>query len=297
VISLGSADGLTLSDRVELLVDRAEADEVDGEFRRDVLAVGVVTHLTEHSARVLLGLNENVPIGAVAALSHAGVTASLAAPARAGALWDAELVLRPFVAMGEFGGGLLVTGSVGRRLAAPVHLQVVLDPIGIATAKDGIGVASGAFIASFDTRLFEMGFGLGAQTVNSTTFSLPPGSGLSLAQLIRLGAEDGLNVTARTSVVLFHRQFEFGGMVASLRIPLSYGYWLTLGGGGGDLGYGYGEIGLRALLSGNGGAGSKFLFASAGGAAVFRDDRGSECFGCTRSYGGPMAGIGGEWRF
>jgi hypothetical protein len=66
-------------------------------------------------------------------------------------------------------------------------------------------------------------------------------------------------------------------------------------GGGGDVGYGYGEVGLRALLSGNGGAGSKFLFASAGGAAVFRDQVG--CFGCQVNHGGPMAGIGVEWRF
>jgi hypothetical protein len=123
---------------------------------------------------------------------------------------------------------------------------------------------------------------------------------LTVVQLIRLGAQDGLNLTARTSVVLFHSEFGFGGMVASLQIPVNSGYWLTLAGGGGDLGYGFGEVGLRTLLDGNGGAGSKFLYVSAGGGGVFESSSKCAfdfCSSGTMGYGGPMAGIGGEWRF
>ena len=57
------------------------------------------------------------------------------------------------------------------------------------------------------------------------------------------------------------------GMVAQTQIPVSRGYWLLLGGGGGNVGYGYGELGLRVLLKGNGRAGSAFLTTTAGGAA------------------------------
>jgi hypothetical protein len=126
-----------------------------------------------------------------------------------------------------------------------------------------------------------------------------PGSGLSVAQLIRLGAQDGLNISARTSIVLFHSQFDFGGMVGSMQIPVGRGYWLLLGGGGGNVGYGYGEFGLRALLRGNGQSGSRFLTVTAGGAAVFRT---GECVtfdpcGFPVTYGGPMAGLGYEMRF
>jgi hypothetical protein len=147
-----------------------------------------------------------------------------------------------------------------------------------------------------------MGIGSGAQTVNETGFLLEPGSGLTLAQIIRLGAEDGLNLSARTSIVLFHQQFDFGGMVAQAQIPVTRGYWLLLGGGGGNVGYGYGEIGLRVLMKGNGGAGSAFLTTTAGGAAVFRSDVCTDSqftFECSSgaSFGGPMAGVGYEWRF
>jgi len=113
-----------------------------------------------------------------------------------------------------------------------------------------------------------------------------------------LGAQDGLNISARTNIVLFHSEFQFGGMVASGQIPVTPGYWLLLNGGGGGIGYGYGELGLRVLLTGNGLAGSKFLTVTAGGAAVFRSGACDQFFNCqTLVYGGPMAGIGGEWRF
>jgi hypothetical protein len=78
------------------------------------------------------------------------------------------------------------------------------------------------------------------------------------------------------------------------------GYWLLLNGGGGNVGYGYGELGLRVLLTGNGLAGSKFLTVTAGGAGVFKSGTCDPFFGsCSDSisYAGPMAGVGGEWRF
>ena len=304
VISLGEADGLTRSDRIELareVEDSPDDDAGESGLSREVLAVGVVTHLSEHTARVRLGVNENVPVGALANPSHAQPTASLSAPPRAANLWSLALAARPFVALGQLGGGMLLSGSVGKRFTAPFHLQAVVDPVAFAVVEShqGTSAASAAVIASYDSRFFEMGLGFGAQTVNDTNFGVMAGSGLSVVQLIRLGAEDGLDLNVRTSVVLFHSQFEFGGMVASLQIPVSRGYWLLLAGGGGEVGYGYGEFGLRALLAGNGGVGSKFLVVTAGGAGVFQSGSCAPFAPCTSSlsYGGPMAGIGGEWRF
>lgn len=87
-------------------------------------------------------------------------------------------------------------------------------------------------------------------------------------------------------------------MAVTGQIPVRRGYWLLLSGGGGNVGYGFGELGLRVLMSGNGLAGSKFLTVTAGGAAVLRSQP-CTLFSCesSRSYGGPMAGVGGEWRF
>jgi hypothetical protein len=186
-------------------------------------------------------------------------------------------------------------------------LRASLDPLALADVKgrESLNAVNAAVIASYDSSFFEMGLGVGAQTVNETDFFVDTGSGWNVAQLVRFGAQDGLNLSARTSVVLFRSEFEFGGMVANLQIPVSRNYWLLFGGGGGNVGYGYGEFGVRALLDGNGHAGTKFLTITAGGAAVFTSatcgelDELNQFPICRepRSYGGPMAGIGSEWRF
>jgi len=250
-------------------------------------------------------VNEDVPVGSVATPTRAPTTTSLAGAPRAHDYWSMGVAFRPFFALSRFGGGALLSGWAGRHLGAPFHLQAFFDPLALAAVENdrSISVVNAAVAGSYDSRYFEMGLGIGGQTVNSTDFLVQPGSGMQVLQLIRLGALDGLNFTARTSVVIFHSQFGFGGMVANLQIPVTSGYWLNLAGGGGDVGYGYGEVGFRALLAGNGGAGSKFLYVAAGGAGVFEsnptcgfqfDGRFTEC---TTFYAGPMVAVGGEWRF
>jgi hypothetical protein len=173
-------------------------------------------------------------------------------------------------------------------------VQAYVDPVGIADVKDrsSMTVANGAVAVGYDSHFLEMGIGLGAQTVRVTAFDLTVGTGLTVAQVLRLGTRDGLNLHLRSSVVLFHSEFDFGGVVVTGQIPVSRGYWLMLAGGGGNVGYGFGEIGLRVLLNGNGGVGSTFLTATGGGAVVFRQD-----FDDSTDYGGAMAGFGYEWRF
>jgi hypothetical protein len=249
-------------------------------------------------------MNESVPVGALATHSQAPITASQTAPPRVTDITSLEVTARPFAALGELGGGFLLSGAIGHRFGH-LHLWATLDPLAVADVENqsSVSAANGAVMVSYDSQYFEMGVGFGAQTVNSVNFNVAPGSGLTVEQLLRLGPQDGLNLTARTSIVLFHSQFDFGGMVATAQFPVTRGYWLLLGGGGGNVGYGYGEIGLRVLVDGNGLAGSKFLTVTAGGAAVFRsgvcETQSFESFACSESiaFGGPMAGLGGEWRF
>jgi hypothetical protein len=303
VISLGAADGISRSDRIELALEHKEdwARDVSA-VSKEAIAVGVVINVTEHHAKVRLGLNEAVPVGAVAIPTRAATTASNSGPPRVTDVWELELMARPFAAIGELGGGVLLSGGFGRRLGKSWRVGAVLDPLAVADVenRESVGAANAAIFGSYDSQYLEMGLGFGAQTVNETDPGLEAGSGLTLAQIIRLGAEDGLNLSARTSIVLFHQEFDFGGMVGTVQIPVTRGYWLLLGGGGGNVGYGYGELGLRVLMSGNGLAGSTFLTTTAGGAAVFRSGYcDADAFICNDSvgYGGPMAGIGGEWRF
>lgn len=298
LVSLGEDDGVSRSDRVELYLPSSDPDEL--ESSEQLLAVGVVTSVSGGKSKVRIGLNEEVPEGALARLTRSQPTASLAAPPRAGGLWSAEVMARPFAAMEELGGGILLSAAVGRRFTSNWSLRAVLDPAALADVQDreSVSAANFALLGSYDAHYFEMGLGFGAQTVNEPSFLLEPGSGLAVSQLLRLGTTDGLNIIARTSIVLFHSQFEFGGMVATAQIPVSRGFWLQLGGGGGAVGYGYGELGLRVLMAGNGLRGSKFLTVTAGGAGVFEGLRCDPFGSCdSKSYGGPMAGIGSEWRF
>jgi hypothetical protein len=101
-------------------------------------------------------------------------------------------------------------------------------------------------------------------------------------------------------VVLFHSELGFGGMVGVLQIPIARRAWLRIGGGGGQVGYGYGELAVRALLAGNGFAGSRYFTVSGGVGGVFRSGScDADFFECTGSttYVGPMLGFGHEWRF
>jgi hypothetical protein len=301
VISLGTSDGIQRGDHIEFALESGDSESEEAALSREVIAIGSVTNVSPHSARVRLGLNESVPVGAFANSTRALTTSSLSAPPRVAGLWELQLFLRPFAAIDELGGGALLSGSIGYRFKH-LHLQAVVDPLAFAAVqgKASILTANAALVASYDSQYVEMGLGIGAQTVNQTGFAIEPGSGLSVAQLVRLGTRDGLNLSARTSLVLFHSQFQFGGMVVNGQIPLTRGYWFLLNGGGGNLGYGYGELGLRVLLAGNGLAGSKFLTVTAGGVGVFRSGSCDESFNnCTGDvgYGGPMAGVGGEWRF
>ncbi len=293
VISLGRADSLGISDRVAFARDSTD----------DPLAIGVVINVSEHEARVRLGLNERVPLGALATPTRAAKTESVSAPPRVTETWDISLMARPFAALDELGGGVLLSAAFGRHFAGNLHLEAILDPLALADVEDGNSAtaANGALMVSYDSLYFEMGAGLGAQTVNDVSFVVEPGSGLTFAQLVRLGTRDGLNLSARTSMVLFHSEFGFGGMVASSQIPISRGYWLLFAGGGGEVGYAYGEFGLRVLMSGNGDRGSTFLTTTAGGAGVFKSGTCSTeefSFECEDdvSYAGPMAGVGWEWR-
>jgi len=299
IITLGSLDGIKRSDHIEFALAEADTDEFG--LTSEVLAIGVVTNVIAHNARVRIGLNESVPVGALAVPTITMSTGSLSAPPRVSGLWELELMMRPFVAVGELGGGALFSGSVGYRYTH-LHLQAVIDPVAFAAVENNGSVAAvnAAAIASYDSQYFELGLGLGFQSINETSQILKPGTGLTAVQAIRFGARDGLNLSARTNLALFHSEFQFGAIVVNSQVPLTRGYWLLLNGGGGNVGYGFGELGLRTLLAGNGLAGSKYLTITAGGVGVFKsgscDENFSAC-GQDKSFGGPTLGVGGEWRF
>jgi len=305
VINLGSDDGLKHGDRVELSV--ATKEKVGGEIatRRQTLAIGVVTTVSERFARVKLGLNEQVPIGASARSVTKGPSESRTAPPRAAGLYEVGLKVRPFAALDGLGAGVLTQGWVGYRFKSELYVSAEIHPFayGDGEGTDAVVPVSGTLNAAYDRDIFSIGLGFGGQTVKATDFRVEPGSGILIAQFLRLGARDGLHLSLRSDIVLFHSVFEFSGLVGAAQLPVGSGTWLVAEGGGGNAGFGYGELGVRALFRGNGGPGSLFFSVVVGGVTVFQQQQtlcgGDFVFQCAESvsYSGPMLGVGVEWRF
>jgi hypothetical protein len=270
-----------------------------------VYAVGRVVRSMIGRARVVIGTNEAVPEDAQAYVTNAGVTAGIFSPPRAAGVWELGFLARPFVVLEDLGAGIVLDGHAGYHFRAPLYVEASVTPLAAGSARAGAVGAAGAFVSgSFDSHLFEVGLGLGVQTVNDPDFALDPGSGLLLAQRLRLGARDGAHLRFLSYVTLFHSSFQFSSLRVEGQIPVGSRTWLRLAGGGGSIGLNFGEVGLRVLMSGNGGAGSFFLTTTIGWTNVFRHcndvpltPSGAAANSCKGvDHSGPMLGAGGEFR-
>jgi hypothetical protein len=299
VVDLGSHHGVDVGAHIELVVER---DSSIGRFRdRRVLAVGRVASIADEQSLVELGLAEDVPLGAQAALTEHPLTSSRLAPPRVAGIWTLAAILRPFFVLEQLGFGALNELSIGYRSEGPLRYQLLSSPIGFSAAEDG-AIFSAVVLAlvSYDTRSFEIGVGFGGQTINDSDYA--PGSGVTVAQTLRFGSLDGLNLSIRNDVSLFHAEFEYSAFNGQAQVPVSDHGWLVLQGGGGSVGYGFFEAGGKVLVHGNGTGDSLFLRGTVGYAALYeRRDRFAltgEGFSAEPSldHDGPLVGFGVEWR-
>ncbi|MBI5510855.1 MAG: hypothetical protein HY903_19010 [Deltaproteobacteria bacterium] len=334
VTNLGTGAGVARGQKIELFLEEevSLASAEEAAIREQVVAVGVVNVVSEGHSQVGLGLNEAVPVGAKARVSTKEPTSSRFLPPRAAGVWSATFSLRPFFALGAAGVGTVSDARVSYRMDAPVHLQAILEPLGVGLVDVGnIFATAGNVVLSYDTRVFEVGLGAGWSAVNNELDAGVADSraaaegvgaitgkfdnvnyGTSIAQVARLGAEDGIHLQARNTFIYYHKELHYGGTVGRLQVPVGGSSWVLAQGGGGASGFAYGELGLRLLLMGNGLADSLFATASLGGAGLFADipapkskcesynadhywGRGDKCFKSV-SYGGPMVGVAVEWR-
>ena len=259
---------------------------------------------------------------------------SLVAPPRQGNLWELSLATGAFVAFGTLGAGLLGSGSVAYRFEAPFVLRAGITPFGIAapsttttssgavpnggfaggptggTSKGGAITVFGAhLLLGLDTHFVEVGLGIGGATVNQNLRNVPGAGGgtpdtgaASIVEAARIGAHDGLALTFESSAIAANGQFDLGYFVSTVQIPLSTTAMLILRGGGGRVGFAYGDVGVRVLVRGDGGKGSIALTGYAGGAAIMVDlcstnpdpPFTSSCN--SSSLGGPALGGAVEWR-
>ena len=295
-----------------------------GATREERVAIGRVSAAGDGRAEVELGLGERVPPSALARPTSAPLTASMFTSPRLPGLWDLRFALRPFLALGTVGFGMVDELRATWRFEAPVAVHAMVEPLGLGIADAGnILALAGNVVVTYDSALFEVGLGLGWSAVNGDllTSSYDSGSGtgsyefkrvkhgLSLAQLARLGATDGLNLSIFNSFILHDDEFKYGGTRVSVQVPVDERLWFVMTGGGGLAGYAFGEIGLRVLVTGNGDRGTVFLTPTLGAAGLFGETEVSctvwnptlgqeEAGTCTQDidYSGPMVGIIMEYR-
>ncbi len=302
-IDLGTADAIEMRSKVAFFEASALGEGADEQGLGMPGVVGLVVEVAPGFSMVRVGMNERVRVGTPARRTRAPITASRVAPARASGVYELRGIVRPMLNLGTFGGGVLGDFS-GAYRAEHFHFGVAAAPLGAATADGESAVtAAGYVFGAFDSRLFSAGLGVGAQQINDTDFNYDEGSGLTLVQLLRIGALDGLHLASRTKAVVFHSETQFSSLEIQGQISVSNDAWLILRGGGGVEGYGFGEIALRNLLRGSGGPGSFFLEIAVGGAGLYSrfcaedvvvavgDPLCSEV-----GIGGPLIGVGGEWR-
>ncbi len=304
VVDLGREHGIEIGARMEFTVPEEEESPLGTFQRREVVAVGRVASVTETQSLIELGVAEEVPLGAEASVSARALTSNRTAPPRVAGIWTIAVVARPFFVLEQLGVGALNELSVGYQSVGPLRAQLQLSPVAFASAGEGTTFAGvGIGLLSYDTRLFEIGFGVGVQTVNDGDFE--PGSGLTIAQSLRFGALDGLSLSLRNDVSLFHSEFEYSAFSGEAQVPVADKGWLVMEGGGGTVGYAFFEVGGKVLITGNGTRGSLFVRGTIGYAALFENrpvsaiDTGNGVFFDGFNdlyYGGPLIGLGVEWR-
>jgi hypothetical protein len=197
-----------------------------------------------------------------------------------------------FMAFGALGGGTLGSASVAYRFESPIVLRAAIAPFGLAgpsTTTSGptsfgqtsgnsnnggaVGVFAAHLLLGLDSQFVEVGLGLGGATINKNIASsgAPATGAVSIVESTRVGARDGLALNVESSTVAVNSKFDLGYFVASLQIPVARTVMLIARGGGGNVGFGYGDLGARVVVRGDGGKGTIALTGFAGAAGITVD--------------------------
>jgi len=259
--------------------------------RGDETSVGRIVRVNNRTFHVAIGINEEVPVGSVGYFTDHDPTGSLEAPPQAAYPVSFGLVMRPWLGLDQKESGVLVDAFVRMRLGAKAKLTAAVEPA--APPFGSVNGAIEAYVApSISMRLAEIGFGVGVGSATPAQAGAGTQAGLLFSPIFRIGAEDGLNLRARTSAVLSSGIASFGSFRAEGQIPLAYGLWLLMGGGAGQRSYAFGDIGIRLLMAGAGSRHSWFAKVLIGGAGATAYDQ----YGFLVNQSGPTFGLGIEGR-
>ncbi len=227
-------------------------------------------------------------------------------PPRQGGVGSVALTARPLLPLGTIGAGVIAHASTSYHFERPIEVGLVVEPLAGALTNDrNVGSVGVTGFVAYDHAYFALGLGLGVTSLSEVVFDgdgLPTSQdrALLIAQLARIGALDGLHLVVRNSFAVIEDEFDYNGTVVRLQVPVSDSI-SVFGGGGGAQGFAFGELGVRFRALGSGAADTLFVDLSAGGGRVDGTIDVDDCglgVPCrsTDSYGGPLVGVGLEYR-
>lgn len=229
---------------------------------------------------------------------------SIMAPPQQRGMTRVQAIARPFMGMQGNTFGAISELRVEHYFQKPFMVGVEMAPLALASTSYGTGAITHLRLhAAYVTDYFALGFGAGARMRH-----LGSAGGISLTPTLRLGAQDGLNVTlAYTHTIARNRytgvpQLGFSNITGTVNVPLTRKLALQLDAGFSLDVWVYGTVGLRQRLAGDGGAGTWFLSGAFGLAwvsdrTICNFDATVPCTGGTALSYGPTISVGLERRF
>lgn len=298
LITLGSQDGLAVGDRIAVLEEAEQ--EVAGQLVRTerVLVVGEVFEVAPDHARVRLGVNETVELGAKVLQTDAKPARLINRPRFSGL--SLGVSLQPFLPINDdLAFATLGDAHVTYRFKKAGYVRAVVGAFGgLVSGQGNQSVFDGWIDGGFDHQYFEIGLGVGALRTEGDD----QGQGVqarflpTIAQTVRFGPLDGLHFSASTRAAIENKEVKFGAVTTSFWAPVHRRATLVFAGGGGSPAlYAFATGGARFLVKGNGGSGTLFITPAVGWAMIKRfEDQGS--FVDENNVGGPSLSVAVEWR-
>jgi hypothetical protein len=325
IVDHGTADGFVRGARIKVIAQRLvkkpdlQAGGVAMLPSNEVTAVVALEEAEATRSMAILGRGDVAMPGDLVELTDGALSESLWLPRRAPFNWRVGFVARPYLGIstdGTFPVGILADAYLTYTFDdVPLTLFAELSPIGTAVlGKEAHYPIVSAVGVAYTTDFVEIGLGGGALVGNKGPCEAivdeidtdgdgfadqfrerrdervcESNTGATFNQVLRLGALDGVHFKWSSSIFARDTGFVFGVGRGEVALPVSSRLGLFAGGGGGENGWGYGEIGVRSLFGGAGTPGTLMLQASLGGAAIFD--------GPSREVvGGPLLAFGLEWR-
>lgn len=248
--------------------------------------------LAFHAATVVTTEARALPAESPAPVEGGG---SRLAPPRRADVTELSAGAHVFLPIGDLGFGALGRFEAAHRFSFPMAVHAELLPLGHAFGKETArSSAAGHGIVALDTQMFEIGVGLGYATMNGSRSS---GESISFAQSARIGARDGFAIFFRSNVTVVNDKFTLGSATGAFQLPLTARWQLLARGGGGDIGFAFGDLGARYLLRGDGGPGSFAVTGAVGGAGIFgRTECGAGEYCTYASFSGPAVAVDVDFR-